>query len=129
MTKLYVVDDDWGFLEVVQEVAKPMGFDTVVAPAPKEFKSLCECEADAVVMIDMIMPDTDGIELVKWLSQRGFVGKVILVSGFAEQYTQMASVLAAASGMKVAGTLSKPVKLARLREALMAARDPAPSQG
>jgi CheY-like chemotaxis protein len=129
MTRLYVVDDDWGFLEVVQEVAKPMGFDTVVAPAPKEFKSLCECEPDAVVMIDMVMPDTDGIELVKWLSQRGFVGKVILVSGFAEQYTEMARALAVASGLKVTGTLSKPVKLARLREALMAARDAASSGG
>jgi DNA-binding NtrC family response regulator len=122
MTKLYVVDDDWGFLEVVREVAGPMGFDTVLAAAPKEFKSLCECEADAVVMIDMVMPETDGIELMNWLSDQGFAGEVILVSGFTPQYTEMASALAKASGLKVADTLSKPVKLDRLRKTLAAAR-------
>jgi len=129
MTRLYVVDDDWGFLELVQEVAAPLGFDTVVAAAPKDFKSLCGCEADAVVMIDMVMPETDGIELVSWLSEQGFAGKLIFVSGFAEQYAEMASALAVASGLNVADTLAKPVKLDRLRKALVAAKNPASSRG
>jgi CheY-like chemotaxis protein len=129
VTKLYVVDDDPGFLDVVEEVAGPLGFDTVLAAAPDIFKSLYKCEADAVVMIDMIMPGTDGIELLNWLSDSGPVGAVILVSGVAEQYTRAAGALAAAKGMKVADTLSKPVKLARMREALIAARDAASSDG
>jgi len=123
MTRLYVVDDDRGFLEVVQEVARPMGFDPVLATAPKEFQALWQGEADAVVMIDMIMPGTDGIEVLNWLSEQGFAGKVIFVSGFAEQYTQVASALATASGLKVVDRLAKPVRLARLREALTAAKD------
>jgi len=127
MTRLYVVDDDRSFLEVVQEVAAPLGFDTVVAEAANAFKSLYGCEPNAVVMIDMIMPDTDGIELLTWLCERP-AGAVILVSGVAA-YAQSASVLATAKGLKVTDRLSKPVKLARLREALMAAKAAASADG
>lgn len=123
MTRLYVVDDDRGFLDLVAEVAAPMGFDTVVTTTPKKFQSLYAGEADAVVMIDMVMPETDGIELLNWLIRSGPPGALIFVSGFAEHYTSMASALAEAKGLKVAGKLAKPVKLARMRDALATARD------
>lgn len=123
MTRLYVVDDDRGFLDIVRDVAMPMGFDTVTASTPEAFKSLYGFEPDAVIMIDMIMPETDGIELLSWLSGRGPAGAVILVSGFGEHYTLSASALATAKGLAVTDRLSKPIRLARLREALEAARE------
>lgn len=123
MIRLYVVDDDPGFLDLVEEVAAPMGFDTVVTTTPRRFQSLYAGEPDAVVMIDMVMPETDGIELLNWLIKSGAPGALIFVSGFAAHYTSMASSLAEAKGLKVAAELAKPVKLARLRAALATARD------
>ena len=123
MTKLYVVDDDRGFLQLIEEVAAPMGFETVVATAPRTFKSHYGGEPDSVVMLDMIMPDTDGIELLNWLSNVGPPGAVILASGFTGHYTLMAGTLAEAKGMNVVARLAKPVKLAELRAALVAAKD------
>lgn len=123
LTKLYVVDDDQGFLQLVAEVAGPIGFETVVVAGPAAFKPLYGGEPDAVIMLDMIMPEMDGIELVNWLGQRGAAGALILVSGYADQYTLVASALAEAKGLKVTDRLAKPIRVARLRQALALAKE------
>jgi CheY-like chemotaxis protein len=123
MRKLYVVDDDVGFLEIVREVATPIGFNVVSAGGPDAFKSAYGGESDSVVMMDLVMPGTDGIELLGWLCGQARPVAVILMSGYNLLYMNNASALAEAKGMKVTAKLTKPVKLAELRTTLTAVKD------
>ncbi len=70
------------------------------------------------IVLDVVTPETDGIELVKWLSDRQYQGKLLIVTGFTPRYAEMASSLSIVKGMTSVTTLYKPVDLAKLRAAL-----------
>jgi FixJ family two-component response regulator len=122
MSKLYAVDDDRTFLEVVESVAKPMGFDVVKIAQSKSFQSIYCGESDAIVVIDMIMPDVDGIELMSWMVAEKPPGAIIFVSGYGDHYPDMAGKMARHRGLKLVETLLKPIMIVDLRAALERAR-------
>jgi FixJ family two-component response regulator len=122
MSRLYAVDDDPAFLEIVESVATPMGFDVVTVARSAQFQSIYGGETDAIVLIDMIMPDVDGIELMNWMIAGEPPGAIIFVSGYGDHYPDMAFELARHRGLKHVETLLKPIKIAMLRKALEDAR-------
>jgi CheY-like chemotaxis protein len=122
MTTLYAVDDDTSFLELVREVASPMGFAVVEVASARHFMARYGGESDSAVLIDMVMPDMDGIEVVEQLAKARPGCAVIFASGYPVAYTSAATQIAQAKGLTVVARLTKPVKLAELRAALAAAR-------
>jgi FixJ family two-component response regulator len=122
MSKLYAVDDDRAFLEVVAAVAEPMGFDVVTVAKSKRFQSIYGGEPDAIVVIDMIMPEVDGIEVMNWMCETRPQGAVVFVSGYGDHYPDIAGELARQKDLKRVETLLKPVKISALRAALDRAR-------
>jgi CheY-like chemotaxis protein len=117
---LLVCDDEPEICTLVRRVASPMGF--TVREVTKS-TSFAEAFAEAVpemVVLDIVMPERDGIEIVHWLAEQNYVGKVILISGYDPNYAQTAQTLAKCHGLTVVGILRKPVPLAKLREALAA---------
>jgi FixJ family two-component response regulator len=122
MSKLYAVDDDRSFLEIVEAVATPMGFEVVKVARSKTFQSIYRGEADAIVLIDMIMPEVDGIEVMNWMIAGQPPGAIIFVSGYGDHYPDMALELARHRGPKFTETLLKPIKVTALRTALDRAR-------
>lgn len=73
----------------------------------------------------MVMPDIDGNELVLWLVDQQCVADIIIITGYHPDYAVNARLLAEFKGLRSVATLSKPVSVARLREALVPpGRDP-----
>lgn len=68
------------------------------------------------LMIDLIMPDKDGVEVLVELSLRGIDCQLILTSGAGEQLLQAAARSATAHGLTVLGLLPKPFNPRRFRE-------------
>ncbi|HTI85614.1 MAG TPA: response regulator [Alphaproteobacteria bacterium] len=122
MSRLYAVDDDRAFLEIIESVATPMGFDVVTVDKSKQFQSIYRGEADAIVLIDIIMPDMDGIEVMNWMTAGKPPGAIIFVSGYGDHYPDMAFELARDRGLKHIERLLKPIKIATLRKAFEDAR-------
>lgn len=115
---LIVVDDEPDMADYVKDVAEMVGFEALTASSGKEFQSLCaKAPPDAVVM-DIVMPDMDGIELLKWISGNGYTCPIILISGYGGAYIDTAATLGKAQNVQVVGTLSKPIPLAEM-EALL----------
>lgn len=115
---LLAVDDDPSFREFLCEFLKDTDYRAAITENAAEFKwAYSELEPTAVIL-DIVMPDTDGFEMVQWLITQGYKSKIILVSGFSADYAKMAESLAAAHGMVDVITLAKPVPLAELRTAL-----------
>lgn len=115
--RLLVIDDEPGFCNFVREVAEGVGYDVIVASGADEFRHAYGEKNPAIVVVDMVMPDVDGIELINWLGEQGCTAQVLVMTGYNPQYADAAVVLGNVQGLNVK-RFSKPVRAATLREAL-----------
>ena len=71
-----------------------------------------------VIILVMVMPGVAGVELINWLAAEKCTAKIIVVTGFNPQYIELAEDLGGAKGLAQITTLTKPVALTDLRQAL-----------
>lgn len=116
--RLLIVDDEPRFAAFVERVAEPLGYDVEVTNHGREFKSAYQRQQPDTVVIDMVMPDIDGNELVLWLVEQRCAAEIIIITGYHPDYAVNARLLAEFKGLRSVATLSKPVSISRLREAL-----------
>ncbi len=115
--RLLVIDDEPEFCNFIREVAEAEGFDVIVASGADEFRHAYKERDPGIVVVDVVMPDVDGIELVNWLADQGCTAQVLVMTGYNPQYADAAVVLGNVQGLNVK-RYSKPVRVATLREAL-----------
>lgn len=115
--KLLVIDDDSDIAQLVAEVADREGFDAVHNSDPKNFSSLYSEDLDGII-IDLVMPGLDGIELIRSLAAMQFKGALILMSGLDPKVLQCSKKFALENGLRVTGLVSKPIKLPELKALL-----------
>jgi CheY-like chemotaxis protein len=117
--RLLIVDDEPRFAAFVARVAEPLGFEAEITNHGRDFKAAYLRQAPDLVVIDMVMPDIDGNELVLWLVEQRCAADIIIITGYHPDYAVNARLLAEFKGLRSVATLSKPVGVARLREALL----------
>ncbi|MFZ2101574.1 MAG: EAL domain-containing response regulator [Oricola sp.] len=71
-----------------------------------------------LILLDLNMPDIDGLSFLRTLSELRFAGGIVLVSGEKQAILTSASHIAGKHGLKIFGALSKPMQIADLRAAL-----------
>lgn len=124
--RLLVVDDNKPFLEFVRKVAVDLGYDVELASNGMAFKKLYEEFQPHSVVVDLIMPDIDGMEIIQWLAnqdQSAQAIQVIVVTGYSPEYANLAKMLGEGKGLTAVKTLTKPVKAKALRDALAGEAD------
>lgn len=115
--RLLVVDDEPDFADFVKRTAEAMGYDVSALSDPNLFKNAYTAFKPDVIVLDMVMPDIEGIELVQWLAQQGCEAKILVVTGYNPYYGKMALGLGEVGGLRVESH-QKPISLADLRDAL-----------
>ncbi len=121
--RLVVVDDDPGFGEFVRKVGSKLGFEVEVATTGEAFTTVFDRFKPTAVVLDVVMPDVEGIELIRWLAERDASVHVIVVTGFTPHYADIAKKLGEAKGLHSVAALTKPVKVADLKAALARTMD------
>ncbi len=116
--RLLIVDDEPDFSQFVRRVAEEMDFEVAVTTHPTQFKEAFGAFEPTVIVLDVVMPGTDGIELVNWLAEQQYQGRLVIVTGFMPRYAEMAGELSAVKAMTSVTTLFKPIALDKLRAAL-----------
>lgn len=115
---LLSIDDDPQILEIIRKVALDLGFEVETALTAGKFMTAYSRSHPSVVTVDICMPDTDGIELLRWLGDVGSNARVIILSGAHPSYAEMAQRLAQVGGCRNIGILRKPFRIAELKRAL-----------
>jgi DNA-binding response OmpR family regulator len=118
--RLLSIDDDPGMLSLIRRVASDLGFDVDVVTHASFFMAAYVQKKPDVITLDLIMPDVDGIELIRWLGDVGCTARVILMSGAAYHYAKMAQRLGADGSKLNISRLNKPCGVPELRAALNA---------
>lgn len=78
-----------------------------------------QTNAQLLIMLDLNMPEMDGVEVVRRLSEQGFPGSLVLVSGEDKRVLETVSRLAEARDLHVLGHLDKPVQREQLAAMLL----------
>ena len=125
--RLLIVDDEPDFGQMVARVAADLGYETRVTTNGYEFQTVYQEFQPTLIVLDMVMPEMDGNELVVWLMEQGYAAGLIIITGSSPEYAKDAQMLAEFKGLRSVITLAKPIRLAQLREAL--SRRTAPGSG
>ena len=124
-TRIVVVDDDAQTLRYVRDTLTKAGYAAIVTANPDETPSLIKENRPALVLLDLVLPGTDGIELMKSLRAVTDV-PVIFLSGYGSDDIVSRALEAGATDY-VVKPFSPTELVARIRAALR--RQAATSQG
>jgi len=116
--RLLVVDDQPDILDFVGQVAMSVGWDVRLANDAPEFRTELAVFDPTLVILDLQMPHTDGIELIRELSVLGAKASILISSGMDQRVLVSAEQLGVAHGLSMVGILQKPIMLADLEAIL-----------
>lgn len=121
--RLLIVDDEPRFAAFVERVATRLGFRAEVTIHGSDFQAAYRRQPPDTIVIDMVMPDIDGNELILWLVEQRCRADILIITGYHPDYAVNARLLAELKGLRSVTTLSKPVSVPRLRQALLRETD------
>jgi DNA-binding NtrC family response regulator len=110
MANILVVDDEIGIRELLSEILSDEGHVVTTADSATSARQLRQDSAPDLILLDIWMPDTDGVTLLKeWVAGGQMSTPVIMMSGHATLETA-----GEATRLGALDFLEKPVALARL---------------
>lgn len=81
--KILLIDDETEFLEIMSERMNNRGMDVTTVASPKEaLKKVAEESYDAII-VDLMMPEMDGLETLKALKKINPDVQIIMLTGHA----------------------------------------------
>ncbi|GLX77471.1 signal transduction protein [Thalassotalea insulae] len=109
---IFVLDDDPQYAELLTVIAKDDGWQVESSTNPVAFLQQ-QVSDHTILVLDLILPNIDGIEVIRALAKRECFCPLILISGFDNKVLHSAQQLAEAHRMPVIATLTKPFELDR----------------
>ncbi len=123
-TRILVVDDDPQTLRYVREALTAAGYSALVTSNHEELPAIIQAERPALVLLDLILPGTDGIALMERLPELADL-PVIFISAYGRDET-IARALDAGAADYLVKPFSTTELVARIRAALHRRTDPDP---
>jgi two-component system nitrogen regulation response regulator NtrX len=110
MAQILVVDDEVGIRELLSEILEDEGHQVALAESAGDARRMRELARPDLVLLDIWMPDTDGITLLKeWAASGQLTMPVVMMSGHATIETAVE-----ATRIGALDFLEKPIALQRL---------------
>jgi|SRR4051794_18393406 CheY-like chemotaxis protein len=116
--RLLIVDDDVPLTRVVALTADTLGIRTVQVNDPTRALDSFVALRPQVVILDIFMPEQDGIDVLNEIMLTGVPTQVVLTSGNGEDLLRLAQDAIRFHGMSEAPVLEKPFRRAELVEVL-----------
>jgi DNA-binding NtrC family response regulator len=114
MATILVVDDELGIRDLLSEILNDEGHTVELAENAAQARAVRAMLRPDLVLLDIWMPDTDGVTLLKeWASTGMLSMPVIMMSGHATIDTAVEATRIGANGF-----LEKPITLAKLLKAV-----------
>ncbi|MFZ2300366.1 MAG: EAL domain-containing response regulator [Gallionella sp.] len=110
--KILIIDDDPFILKLLTQMLANLGCNSATA-CDSGHAALEEIDSHNghpdLILLDINMPEMDGVEFVRYLVERHYSGSIILISGEGERMLLTAVTLVQAHNIPVLGHLHKPV--------------------
>lgn len=117
--RLLVVDDDLVQRLLIAKIGAKLGYETVVAPSYEAATELLAREAFEIIALDLSLGERDGVELLRFVAERGLRAmSIVIISGCDDRIMKATRRVANGLKLPISGCLTKPLDLNRLRSAL-----------
>jgi DNA-binding NtrC family response regulator len=117
--RILVVDDENDIRELVREILSEEGYTVDTAGNAAEARAACAVQAPDLVLLDIWMPDTDGISLLReWQQTQALTAPVVMMSGHGTVETAVE-----ATRLGAVDYVEKPLSLAKLLRTVQLALD------
>jgi DNA-binding NtrC family response regulator len=118
-SRILVVDDEADIRDLVQEILTEEGYAVDVASNAAEARASCVRQPPDLVLLDIWMPDTDGISLLReWQHNHTVSAPVVMMSGHGTVETAVE-----ATRLGAVDYVEKPLSLAKLLRTVRGALD------
>ncbi|MCT4554547.1 MAG: response regulator [Pelagimonas sp.] len=119
MQSLFVADDNEEFARFVATVAQRLGWTVEICLNGLELlEKLAKGDEPAVLMIDINMPELDGIEVIDGISELGRKVRIHFMTGGSETLVIAAKMIATARDLAVGPMIFKPCSIETLTKLL-----------
>lgn len=122
--RILILDDEPFMLKLIGHMLAGLGYDYVTSYDSGRAALETFDNPPDLILLDLNMPEMDGIEFMRHLVERYYAGYLILVSGEDERMLQTAAKLAQAHKLPTLGHLCKPFKPGDLSALLQKWRPP-----
>ncbi len=116
--RLLVIDDDEKAAALVVDVAEGIGSVVKSVHNWEDFWEAYGSFEPTVIVLDLVMPDVDGVEILRFLADQQCRAKILLISGSDTRTIDSIKRLGQSLNLNTAGTIQKPIGVLRL-EALL----------
>jgi len=113
-----VLDDEPNVAETLAAMAASLGLRTRIFTGATEFLTAAENQEPGYVIVDLQMPDVDGIETIRRLAETHCTSGIILTSGLGKRVLNAAIISGKEHGLDVLGALPKPFLMRQLKDLL-----------
>jgi len=125
--RLLVVDDDPGIGELIVQAAEGLGYQTFSVERADQIVEAVRSLAPDLIVLDLMMPGIDGVQVLRALAENHCVADIILFSGAGAKILNAAARLGESHGLQIRELLQKPIDLAELEAVLARFNRGAPS--
>jgi EAL domain-containing protein (putative c-di-GMP-specific phosphodiesterase class I) len=112
---MLILDDDADVGQTIQWIAESLGFEAEFATRSQEFFTKLDQMDPDIITIDLVMPELDGVEVMRLLAERKCAAKIIISSGIGTRVLDAAKRSASEHGLDIVGVISKPISKEALR--------------
>src|SRR5262249_18164974 len=105
-------------VEYLASVAVACGWRVHAVVREDTFQQLVTASPPDAIMLDLQLPDSDGVEQLQFLRANDYTGSIVLMSGFDARVLLSAQQVGEARGLKIVAALEKPAGAGRVREVL-----------
>ncbi len=127
--RLLIIDDELKMAKIVAKGGEMCGYVTAYTDKADEFFHRLATWCPTVVVVDLQMPDTDGIELLRAMADQKVTANVVVCNGIDVRTIDTTIRLGTELGLEMRGSLNKPVRLAEIRNLLESLKAPSDSGG
>jgi DNA-binding response OmpR family regulator len=116
--RVLVLDDDVAIGHLVVKVAGMLGMDAVAVTDAAAFAEQLRSDPPEVVVLDLQLRDTDGVQQMRLLADRQYAGALVLMSGYNTRVLASAYMVGQGLGLRVEHMLDKPLRITELEQVL-----------
>jgi EAL domain-containing protein (putative c-di-GMP-specific phosphodiesterase class I)/AmiR/NasT family two-component response regulator len=116
--RVLVIDDEPAFSRLIKHTAEGSGFEVIITEDARDFATAARSWHPTVILLDLNMPGTDGIQLLRALAADQCAAHVVISSGADSKVLEAAMRLGHQRGLKMSGVLPKPIRIETLRKML-----------
>jgi DNA-binding response OmpR family regulator len=108
--RILVVDDEKSITAIIDKIASGLGHQVLTLNRPAAALETFDSFRPDILMLDIVMPDVDGIDVLRQVLARETNTRIIIMTGFGDGYLRLGQAVAEFCDHPAIATLGKPFR-------------------